>query len=41
MPDCFFGENYLKIKTPHYDLEFDPKDSLKYLKLSELSKNEK
>lgn len=20
VPDCFFGDNYIKIETPHYDL---------------------
>ena len=40
VPDCFFGENYVKIETPFYDLQFLPQDSLKYLKLSELPKIE-
>ena len=36
VPDCFFGENYIKIETPHYNLNFIPQDALKYLKLSKL-----
>lgn len=36
IPDSFFGDNFIKINTPFYDINISAIDSCKYLKYSEL-----
>lgn len=39
IPDSFFGDNGIKITTPHYSLSLTAPDSVRYLRFSHLKQN--